>query len=198
MDEKTEELRDLFLSVSEDETVTESQEDERGSLAGGSGSVETRLRETLDGLREKFGFEADLSNAERRRVAEMFYEGHPDGEIAAEIDADAETVFRARMDLHLVRDDEPGLSEDAVRTIRERPDASPAELAEVTGATPEEIRRCRAVLEAEERSRRVSHRFRTAIEELLTDVELTGHLTADTQDDGLEDATEGAETEVDM
>jgi hypothetical protein len=198
MDDKTEELRDIFLSVSEEETVTESQDDDRGSLAEESGSVERRLAGTIDRIREKFGFETDLSDEQRRLVLEGFYDGASDAELAESLGTDTETVFRARMDLHLVRDAEPELDDAAVRTVRDRPDASAAELAETVGSTADEIRRCRAVLEVQDRSRRVSQRFRTTFEEILTDVELTGGLTADPHEDGLDEATEGAETEVDL
>lgn len=198
MDDKTEELRDIFLSVSEEETVTESQEDERGSLADESEPVETRLQETIDRVREKFGFEASLPDEKRRRIVEGFYDGDSDGELADALGTDTETVFRARMDLHLVRDAEPELDDAAVETVRDRPDAGARELADVVGSTPKEIRRCRGVIGAEARSRRVSQRFRTAFEETLTDVELTGGLTTETHEDGLEEATEGAETEVDL
>ena len=198
MDEKTEELRDIFLSVSEEETVTESQEDERGSLADESESVETRLQRTIDRIREKFGFEASLADEDRRLLVEGFYDGDSDAELADALGTETETVFRARMDLHLVRDAEPELDEAAVDMVRDRSDASAGELADAVGATPDEICRCRAVLGAEARSRRVSQRFRTAFEETLTDVELTGGLTAETHEDGLEEATEGAETEVDL
>lgn len=198
MDEKTAELRDIFLSVSEEETVTDSQEDSRGSLTDESDTVETRLREGIEQLREKFGFTEDISDEKRCRLIERFYEGDSDEEIASAIDTDDETVFCARMDLHLVRDEEPTLEEGTVEMVREQPDVSPAELAESTGADADEIRRCRAVLDATERSRRVSHRFRTLFEETMTDVELTGQIVADTQDDGLADATEGAETDVDF
>jgi len=198
MDDKTEELRDIFLSVSEEETVTESQEDERGSLADESESVGTRLRETIDRVREKFGFEAPLPDEKRRPLVEGFYDGESDPALADALGTDTETVFRARMDLHLVRDTEPELDEAAVETVRDRPDASVRELADAVGSTPDEVRRCRAVLDAEARSRRVSQRFRTAFEEALTDVELTGGLTAETHEDGLDEATEGAETEVDL
>lgn len=198
MDDKTEELRDIFLSVSEEETVTESQENERGSLADEPESMETRLQETIDRIHEKFGFEVGLSEENRRLLVEGFYGGDSDEELADSLGIDAETAFRARMDLHLVRDAEPELDEAAVETVRDRPDASARELAEAVGATPDEIRRCRAVLETETRSRRVSQRFRTTFEEILTDVELTGGFTTDAHEDGLEEATEGAETEVDL
>lgn len=198
MDDKTEELRDLFLSVSDEETVTESQSEGRGTLTDESDAAEQRLREGIEQLREKFGFSADLSDAKRCRIVERFYDGETDEEIAAALDIDPGTVLDARMDLHLIREDEPALDEGVVEIVRNRPDADPADLAAATDTTEAEIRRCRAVLEAAERSRRVSHRYRTLFEETLTDVDLTDPFAADAHDDGLADATEGAETDVDM
>lgn len=198
MDEKTEELRDIFLSMSDEEAVTESQSDDRGSLTDDADSLEAQLREGIEQLREKFGFEAELTDEKRCALIEGFYEEDSDDELAARVDVDPETVFRARMDLHLVRDEEPTLDEATLERLRESPERDPGEIAEKTDRTAETIRRGRAVMETEQRSRRVSHRFRTLFEETVTDVELTDQLAADAQDDGLSGATEGAETEVDF
>lgn len=194
MDEKTEELRDIFLSVSDEESVTESQTESPGSLLGESGGD---LEGVLDQLREKFGFECSLSDSERVRLIESFYDGKDDGELAEQVGVDPETVFEARMELHLLRDEEPQLDEETVEMI-DGSERSAEELAGEVDATAEEIRRTRAVLDARARSRRVSQRFRTAYEERVTDAELSGHLAADAQEDGLDGATEGAETGVDF
>jgi len=194
MDEKTEELRDIFLSVSDEESVTESQSEDRGSLLGDS---EGDLGAVVEQLREKFGFELSLSEELRVRLIEEWYDGADDGELAAELDLDPETVFEARMELHLLRDDEPRLDERTIDAIREG-EHSAEQVAERVEATAEEIRRARMVLDTQARSRRVSQRFRTAYEERVTDAGLSDHLTAETQEDGLDGATEGAETGVDF
>ncbi|WP_336326739.1 conditioned medium-induced protein 4 [Halovenus sp. HT40] len=194
MDDKTEELRDIFLSVSDEESVTESQTESRGSLLGDSGG---ELAEVLEQLREKFGFELSLSDSERIQLIEEFYEGKDDDELAEKLGLDHETVFAARMELHLLREEEPRLDEETVEVISES-DQSAETLSEEMDATAEEIRRVRAVLDAQARSRRVSQRFRIAYEERVTDAELSDHLAAETQEDGLEGATEGSETGVDF
>lgn len=194
MDEKTEELRDIFLSVSDEESVTESQSEDRGSLLTEQGGD---LWAVIEKLREKFGFELSLSDGQRERLVKEFYDGTDDDQLAATLDIDAETVFRARMELHLIREDEPALDEETVKEIRASDSEAEALAAEV-GVSADEVRQCRAVLAARERSRRVSQRFRTAYEERLTDTELTDHLAADATEDGLDGATEGAETEVDF
>jgi len=194
MDDKTEELRDIFLSVSDEESVTESQTEDRGSLLGESGGD---LEAVIEQLREKFGFELSLSDRERCRLIEGFYNGKDDGELAEELGIEAEAAFEARMELHLLREDEPRLSEDSLDVIRDS-DQSAEALATALGVSADEIRRSRAVLDAQARSRRVSQRFRTAYEERLTDTELTDHLAAETHEDGLDGATEGAETDVEF
>ncbi len=194
MEEKTEELRDIFLSVSDEETVTESQQDERGSLTE-EGSVEKRLAEIIETLEEKFGFETNLTSEQRRQLIEQFYDGDSDQKLAAAVGYDEETVFDARMELHLLREDEPELDTEIVEQIQK----SEAEAAaDELGLEPELIERTRAILATRDRSRRVSHRFRTAYEEIFTDADLTSQFASEAHADGLEDATEGAETDVEF
>lgn len=197
MDEKTEELRDIFLDVSEEETVTESQSEGRGSLTDEGGSVDDRLREVIDQLREKFGFEADLTDEQRCELVRLFYDDTEDAAIADDLGVAERTVFEARLELHLLRDEEPAVDEAVASRLRET-DAAPATVAAEEGLDVEAVERAARVVEAEERSRRVSHRFRTAFEEALTDADLMGQFAADAQDDGLDDATEGAEVDVDF
>jgi hypothetical protein len=198
MEEKTEELRDIFLSVSDEETVTESQTESHGSLTDEGESVEQRLDDELETLREKFGFETDLADEQRRELVEQFYDGRSDAELAAALDCEEETVFAARMELHLVRDSEPPLDGSDRDAVREQPDVDTAVLAEELGVTEQAVERTRAVLATRDRSRRVSERFVTAYQEILTDVELTDQFANDTHDDGLDGATEGAETNVEF
>lgn len=194
MDEKTEELRDIFLSVSDEGSVTESQSEDRGSLLGES---EGDLKGVLEQLREKFGFESSLSDDERVQLVQEFYDGKDDDELAEVFGLDSQTVFGARLELHLFREEEPRLDEETIKTVRES-EQSAEELAGEVDATAEEIRQGRAILDAQARSSRVSQRFRTAYEEQLTDAALSDHLATDAQEDGLDGATEGSETGVDF
>ncbi len=197
MEEKTEELRDIFLTVSDEETVTESQADSRGSLTD-ERSIEQHLTDELATLREKYGFETPLTDEDRRTLIEHFYEGEDDEQLAAAVGCETETVFEARMELHLVRESEPQLDGDALEEVRENRDTDSETLATRLGTATEAIDRTRAVLAATERSRRVSKRFTTAFQEILTDAELTEQFASGAHDDGLDDATEGAETTVDL
>lgn len=204
MDEKTEQLRDIFIDVAGDKTVTESQTAERGSLLSGDGEVDERLTETIERMAREYGFDTPLNLDQRCRLVRGFYAGESDEAITETLGCTSDVVFRARMELHLVRDTDR--DEQLEEQIRDRlltaateggpelgTDAE-TELAEEYGR--ECLERALAVLGALERSRRSSHRYRAAFEGALTDDDLTDNLTTDTQEDGLEDATDGLESNV--
>lgn len=197
MDEKTEELRDIFMSVSDEETVTERQEEARGSLSDdGPGTDE--IEDVVATMRERYDFDSSLSDAEFCRVVEEFYDGADDEGIADAIDADAEAAFVARMDLHLLTDDDLDPDSFDPDRARERLDAvdDPEAVAEALSADPDEMRRFRRALRARNESLRASERFRQRFEDLIGDVDLSRRLASDVREDGLEDATEGMETDV--
>ena len=203
MDNKTEELRDIFLDVADEKTVTESQEDARGSLTGADRPVDERLQSVVAELREKFPFDTELPDEEYCELVRLFYDGADDAALAAALSCSPEQAFRARMDLHLVRDDDPpceAVSPSDLEAIRDRlaADESPAAIADALGIDEAAVDRASAVVAAENRSRRVSHRFRTSFEEILTDADLTVQLTGGAHEDGLEEATEGAEVDVEF
>ena len=197
MDEKTEHLRDIFMDVADDETVTESQTEQRGSLLR-EGSVDDRLEETIEKMRERFDFQTELGTHALRVIVRQFYDGESDDAIATILSVPADAVFEARMDLHLVREDD---TDDIDRSaVRERlaADQPPDAIARALDVDPERVERVEQVIDAENRAQRVSQRFRTEFEEILTDADIAVRLTADTQDDGLEEATEGMEVDVDF
>jgi hypothetical protein len=195
MEEKTEQLRDIFMEVADEESVTESQAQQRGSLLPGD-SVDDRLADVVGRMRERFDFETDLEDPALSTVVTRFYDGDSDAEIAERLGCSPEAVFAARTDLHLVREDEPALGAE---TVRDRPDdASDAEIADELDADPEQVARARRVVEAQQEARLVSHRFRTEFEEILTDADVAVQFTADAQEDGLEEAAEDIETDVEF
>ena len=192
MNEKTEELRDIFTSVTDEETVTESQEDTRGSLEKDEQTVEERLEGVIEQMRERYGFETPLSTAELIRVAKGFYDDDSDEAIADELDVDEETVFDARLSLHLIAvDDADGV--DLV-TVREGDDD--AALAETFDVPVERIDRYRQVAAARDESRAANDRYRDEFDSVLADADLAERMATDVREDGLEDATEGMETDV--
>jgi len=197
MDEKTEELRDIFMDVAEDETVTESQAEQRGSLLT-EGSVDERLAEVVRRMRDRFDFETELDDSVLCTIIKRFYDGDGDVEIATIMKLPPALVVEARLDLHLVREaDTEGVDIDE---LRKRLDDGQAEraIAEALGVEPGVVDRAVRAVETRRRSRRVSQRFRTEFEEILTDADIAVQLTADVKEDGLDEATEGMEVDVDF
>ena len=197
MDEKTAELRDIFMDVTEEETVTEPQAEQRGSLLRQE-SVDDRLREVVERMRERFAFTTALDTDALCTIIKEFYDGESDEAIATVLRVPREMVVDARMDLHLVRDADTAAVD--VSTLRDRLDVGDAveEIAAELDTEPVTVKRAARAVDAEERARRVSQRFRTEFEEILTDADIAVRLTADTQEDGLEEATEGMEVDVEF
>lgn len=168
MDEKTEHLREVFMDVTEESTVTESQTDDRGSLAGADeATVTDRLIEIIEKLRDHHEFETDLSTDRLQQIVRGFYDGADDETIAETIDADRSTVFKARLDLHLLRDRDTDAPVD-----------------------PSALRA------AQDRRRRVSQRFQVAFEDAIPDTALSTQRTESATEDGLADAAEDIETDT--
>ena len=197
MDEKTEELREIFMDVAEAETVTESQTEQRGSLLREE-SVDERLSEVIGRMREQFDFRTDLADEELCTVVKEFYDGESDDGIATVLRVPRAFVFDARMDLHLVREEDTAGVDTS--TLRERLDGDEplGAIAADVEADPSTTELALRAVRAENRSKRVSQRYRTEFEEILTDADIAVRLTADVQDDGLEDATEGLEVDVEF
>jgi len=195
MDEKTEELRDIFVSVSGEETVTERQREVRGSLTDERG--EDALAEVVAAVRERYEFRTDLDDAELTTVAAEFYDGADDAEIAAALSIPRRTAFRARMDLHLVTDEDldPAFDADAAADRLDDGD-SPEAVAEALDTNTDAVRRFALARETRNRSLRANGRFRDRFDEALADADLAGRLTERVLDDGLDEATEGMETDV--
>ncbi len=194
MNDKTEELREIFTSVTDgEETVTESQEDTRGSLEKSDQTVDERLERVIAQMDERYGFETPLSETELEEVAKAYYDGQRDEEIADEFDTDAEVVFEARCALHLV--DDADADEIDLVAIRDREEDDETLAAEYD-VDPDTIRQYRRVAEAKAESRAANDRYRDEFDSLLADSDLASRMATDVREDGLEDATEGMETDV--
>ncbi|MFW5964606.1 MAG: conditioned medium-induced protein 4 [Natronomonas sp.] len=195
MDEKTEELRDIFVDITDEDTVTERQSESRGSLTGETSTE--GLATIVAEMREVCGFDTSLDDEALVAIVERFYAGDSDADIAEALDVDRRTVFRGRLDLHLLRERDTDAPFD-LETLREflaegRPTSDIAEEFDVSEST---VRRYRRVVDARDESRRVSGRFRSEFEDLIATADLSQQLTTDVQDDGLEEATESMETNV--
>jgi hypothetical protein len=131
MDEKTAELRDLFVDATGSETVTERQDAARGTLVDRDDeAVGEGVRDLVGAMRERYGFSTPLDDDAYALVARGRFADADDAAIAAAIreeleareesdgdaeedrsdaeldpdDVDAATVRKARLDLHLVRE----------------------------------------------------------------------------------------------
>lgn len=197
MDDKTEELRDIFVETTEKDTVTETQEESHGSLTEDEQRADERLESVIGRMRETYDFRTGLPDETLREVVRGFYAGRSDDELADDIGRSADEVFRARMDLHLLRERDTDAPFD-LADLRDLlvDDRSTEAVAEELDVSPATVRHYRAVVEAENRARRVSRRFRSEFEDALPDADLSARLTADAREDGLDEATDGMETDV--
>ena len=194
MNEKTAELRDLFTSVTDGEaTVTESQEDTRGTLEKDERTIEQRLETVIARMHERYEFDTELAAEDLRVVAREFYEGRSDDEIADELGVDEDDVFEARLSLHLV--DEGDADEVDLVAIRNR-EEDDSMLAAEYGVEETQIHRYRRVASAKDESRAANDRYRDEFDSILGDSDISSQMAQDLREDGLEDATEGMETDV--
>jgi len=198
MDEKTEELRTLFMDITDESTVTERQEETRGSLSSDE-KVDERLGRVVEKMRARYEFDTSLSDADLVTVVRGFFDDDSDQEIAHMLGDEslAGTVTRARTDLHLLRDadaDAP-FELSRLRTLVEK-DAPVETCAEKLDVSESTVRRYRRVVEAQNECRRANERYVNEFENILTDRELSDRMTREIHEDGLHDATEGMETNV--
>lgn len=200
MDKKTEELRDIFMDVTDEETVTETQEETHGSLSSEE-KVDEQLREVIEEMRGRYDFNTSLSDDELVTVVRQFSVGSSDDEIADELGDGslAETVSRARIDLHLFREsdtDAPFEIADLKDCLVD--DATVADCADELDVSESTVRRYQRLIEAKDESRSVNQQYINEFENILQDRELSDRMTQDIQEDGLEDATEGMESNVSL
>lgn len=185
-DAETEHLRDVFVEATGTETATTDQEADRGSLLE-DGTVDGAVTGIVAEMRDTLGFETGLDDGTLATVVRRFHAGDDDADIAATVDVPETAVVRARFDLHLLRDD----------------DTDPALLAAVEAgrevdADPGAVARAEGVARAHRRASRVSERFRAAFEERLTDADLEGRVIGDARADGLREAAEDINPEIDL
>jgi len=196
VDDKTAELRDIFMSVSDEEAVTESQAETHGSLAGNDEDrVVDRLRALVETLGERESLDADLPTGTYVEVVRAFYDDADDADIADRAGVATGTAFRARLDLHLVRESDRDAPVE-LDLLRERRDADAETLAADLEVGPETVVRYRRVVDAEDAARAANYRYRSQYDELLTDADLSGRFLENDRADGLGEAAEDIETDV--
>ena len=104
MTERTDELRDLFRSVTGTEEVTDEQELSDGDAP----DPEERLAAIVEGMRERYEFATDRPTKTYVRIVRLYYKGATDEEIAVKVGLSRAEAIRARLDVHLVRDGDAG------------------------------------------------------------------------------------------
>ena len=195
MTENTDELRDIFRKVADEDTVTETQEESRGSLTD-EGASRERLVGTIERMRADHEFKTELSDAELATVVRRFYDDDGDDDIAEALDVSSREAFRARMDLHLVRETDTDPFDLATLRDHLTGGESTAEIADRLDVDGSTVGRYRRVVEAETEARRVSERFRTEFEDAVPGAEAGERFTEEMTEDGLDGATEGTDTNV--
>ncbi|ELK51160.1 MULTISPECIES: hypothetical protein [Haloferax] len=201
MDEKTAELRDIFIEATGSDTVTEQQSESRGSLADVDDpeAVRERVRDIVATMRERYAFDTEFDDDALVALVVGFFDGDSDADLAVELDASPEAVRTARFDLHLVRDADREFPFDADRFDTLLVDGADDEaIAEALDVPVEVVSECRPVAEADIRSSRANYRFRDDFAELLTDDDLSNRMAEDARRDGLREATEDIETDVSL
>ncbi|AWB27781.1 conditioned medium-induced protein 4 [Halococcoides cellulosivorans] len=205
MDEKTESLRDIFLDVADDETVVESQSETHGSITD-EGDHRDDLLAVVEQIEDAFDRSVAFDDDTVATLIEAFYAGDDDTTIAETCEIDPESVFETRMALHCYRESDSPLDLDRVAetlsladtAIDEVSDDDRDRAADALDADRAAIDRAIGVLRARREARSVSHRFRTAYEDVLPDTDISESLTASIKEDGLDEAAEDIETDVSL
>ena len=199
-EKKAEELRDIFVDVTDESTVTEEREEERGTLPG-KDEIDDEIKEVIGEMREEYGFETSLDDDEVVRVVRLYHDEASDAEIARELGDDSldKTVRRARVGLHLFRDSDFDAPFDIGRLegyIDEG--AKNSEIAEELGVSSSTVRSYRRAVEARQESDEADGEYKERFKAVLEDREISERFTPDAKRDGLEGATEDAEVDVDL
>lgn len=220
MDEKTSELRDIFVETTGSEAVTERQTASPGTLIDrDEAAIDERARELVATMRERYEFATDLDNETYARIARGRFESPDDAAIVEAIvdeqpgdeagdeivdsALDPATVRDARFDLHLVRESDREVDDDAGFTYADLKQLTAAghsvvECAEALDADIDTVAGYARVARVDITSTRANDRFRDEFRDLLTDAEIEGSHAADAREDGLKDATEDIETDVSL
>jgi len=223
MDEKTAELRDIFVETTGSDTVTERQAESPGTLTDrDEAAVAERVRELVAAMRERYDFSTDLDDATYARIARGYFALDDDAAIAAAlaegddagfggddhggasdpVDVDPAAVRDARFDLHLVRDDDREV-DDAPFDYADLKSLTAAgrsivDCAEALDADIDAVAKYARVARVDLTATRANDRFRDGFRDLLTDAEIEGSHAESAREDGLREATEDIETDVSL
>lgn len=187
-------LTEIYLDVSEGEEATiEQQEEQRGSWQS-AGSADAMISETITEMRERYGLRTQLSDDQLVTLVKAFFDGESDREIARRLGDSSldKTVTRARLRLHLFRDDDTtaDFDLDALRDCFEEGNSG-AECARRLDIGKSTANRYRRILRARTNAEDVDHEFYERFRRYCLD-NLDDDLEPDYfADDGLNEAIEG-------
>jgi hypothetical protein len=192
--EKTEQLREIFLDVADDSTVTESQEETPGTLGDNSGPTEA-LRPIIREMMQKYGFQTSLETDELATLVHLFYEEYSDTAIARKLGNASrdKTVTRARIHLHLLRetDFDAPFDLDQLRNLREEEETSTKTIAETLNVSKSTVGRYCRLLDAEQATAAVDHRYQQQFEAAIADSDPDRSIR-ESLDSGLDDALDAS------
>lgn len=165
--DRIERLQKLYTELGGAPTSTERQTPARGSLLD-EATLEARLGAVVDRMRERYGFRTSLDSTALATIVRGYYAGRTDAELADALDVSAETVARARVNVHLFRPADTAATFD-VDTLRRLLDAgaSVEEAAEELGVAPTTTARYAHVLAVQHEARVSGYRYPEEFEELL-------------------------------
>lgn len=167
--EKTDRLREIFLDITDDSTVTEVQEETPGTLEANfvsNQALHTIVRE----MKQGYGFQTSLEIKELATLAQLFYEGYSDTAIARELGNASrdKTVTRARIHLQLLRetDFDAPFDLDRLRNLLDD-EASHATIAETLDVSKSTVQHYHRILTAQQEAEATEHRYPNRFEEAL-------------------------------
>ncbi|WP_266081193.1 response regulator receiver protein [Haladaptatus caseinilyticus] len=169
--DKTEQLREIFLDIADNPTFTEDQKEAPGTLGDNSGPNES-LRTIIQEIKQEYEFRTSLELEELVTLVQLFYDEYTDTAIARELGNASrdKTVTRARIHLHLLREtdfDSP-FDLDQLRDLREN-ESSTEMIAETLNVSESTVRRYHRILDSEQAAAAVDHQYQQRFEAALAD-----------------------------
>ena len=194
--EKTARLRELFVTTTGTVTVTEHQEESRGTIRS-QRTVDEALAEIICEMQARYNLQTSLDEDDLIQLVRLYYDGQSDTAIARVLGDESrdKTVTRARIKLHLFRDAdfEAPFEIDRLRELVAA-DRSAAEIAAELSVSESTVRSYMTVINAERKAAATEFSYQKqfakvlkADDESLEPLSLTLH-------DGLADAIGGADS----